>query len=279
MPVSHAARASWKASWRVGESPKLSSSACTRICNTACVGALRRSRPATKSFRACASRWRLRTTGSSTWSLSMLSPASRTAATSIAHSSASCAERAASAAAVARSSSISTSSSCFNDTYGHTRGDEVLRSVAHTLDETFRRGGDLVARYGGEEFAVVLPGVDGRRAGLYAERLRRRIWRLAIPYGASQLTRPRHDQRRRRNGLSARNRVTPRRPAVRRGQSAIPGEMPGPQSHRHCRSADRHGMARSNKKLAVRWGNGLAPPKTSCELRSPLAHLHPHATV
>lgn len=76
----------------------------------------------------------------------------------------------------------------FNDTYGHARGDDVLRSVAHTLDETFRRGGDLVARYGGEEFAVVLPGVDGRRASLYAERLRRRIWRLSIPYGASQVT-------------------------------------------------------------------------------------------
>lgn len=73
----------------------------------------------------------------------------------------------------------------FNDTYGHARGDEVLRQVARTLDETFRRGGDLVARYGGEEFAVVLPGVDGRRAGLYAERLRRRIWRLGIPYNAS----------------------------------------------------------------------------------------------
>jgi diguanylate cyclase len=75
----------------------------------------------------------------------------------------------------------------FNDTYGHARGDEVLRLVAHTLDETFRRGGDLVARYGGEEFAVVLPGLDGRRAELYAERLRRRIWRLAIPYHASQV--------------------------------------------------------------------------------------------
>jgi diguanylate cyclase (GGDEF)-like protein len=76
----------------------------------------------------------------------------------------------------------------FNDTYGHACGDDVLRSVAHTLDETFRRGGDMVARYGGEEFAVILPGVDGRRAGLYAERLRRRIWRLSIPYGASQVT-------------------------------------------------------------------------------------------
>lgn len=76
----------------------------------------------------------------------------------------------------------------YNDTYGHARGDEVLRKVAQTLNETFRRGGDFVARYGGEEFAVVLPGVDARRAALYAERLRRRIWRLAIPYGAAQRT-------------------------------------------------------------------------------------------
>lgn len=76
----------------------------------------------------------------------------------------------------------------YNDTYGHSRGDEVLRLAAQTLDETFRRGGDSVARYGGEEFAVVLPGVDARRAALYAERLRRRIWRLAIPYGASAIT-------------------------------------------------------------------------------------------
>lgn len=73
----------------------------------------------------------------------------------------------------------------FNDTNGHASGDQALRLVAQTLDETFRRGGDLVARYGGEEFAVILPGLDAHRASLYAERLRRRIWRLAIAYDSS----------------------------------------------------------------------------------------------
>lgn len=74
----------------------------------------------------------------------------------------------------------------FNDTYGHSSGDDVLRRVARALDESFRRGGDLVARYGGEEFAVILPGVEARRAGLYAERLRRRIWRMGVSVGAPE---------------------------------------------------------------------------------------------
>jgi diguanylate cyclase len=61
-----------------------------------------------------------------------------------------------------------------NDEYGHTFGDEVLRSVATLLNNNLR-GRDIVTRYGGEEFAVLLPASnigDARRA---AEMMREAI--------------------------------------------------------------------------------------------------------
>jgi diguanylate cyclase (GGDEF)-like protein len=73
----------------------------------------------------------------------------------------------------------------FNDRYGHEAGDEILRRIARTLDQTVNRPADLVARYGGEEFVVVLPGTDADGARLLAERLRTTVEGLEVVHEGS----------------------------------------------------------------------------------------------
>jgi diguanylate cyclase (GGDEF)-like protein len=66
---------------------------------------------------------------------------------------------------------------CFkavNDTYGHQRGDQVLKALAMTMQATLRSS-DLLYRIGGEELLVVLPGHDLAAAEGVAERLRHAV--------------------------------------------------------------------------------------------------------
>lgn len=65
-----------------------------------------------------------------------------------------------------------------NDTFGHAKGDEVLRAVAGTLAQQ-ARGSDLVARWGGEEF-VAIAGADLAGATAFCERAREAVARLEI---------------------------------------------------------------------------------------------------
>ncbi|MDO8886244.1 diguanylate cyclase [Candidatus Oleimmundimicrobium sp.] len=58
-----------------------------------------------------------------------------------------------------------------NDTYGHVRGDEVLKSVAKILCSNLRET-DFVARQGGDEFTVILPQIEKTEAFAVAEKLR-----------------------------------------------------------------------------------------------------------
>ena len=58
-----------------------------------------------------------------------------------------------------------------NDTYGHERGDAVLRDVAYEIRKALRSF-ELVYRIGGEEFLVLLPGVELTEAAQIAERMR-----------------------------------------------------------------------------------------------------------
>ena len=61
-----------------------------------------------------------------------------------------------------------------NDTYGHTAGDAVLKTLALILQQQ-TRDIDSVARYGGEEFVIVLPETDEPGARVVAERIRKAI--------------------------------------------------------------------------------------------------------
>ena len=61
-----------------------------------------------------------------------------------------------------------------NDRHGHPAGDQVLRSVGHTIQAQLRVG-DTVARFGGEEFVVLLPQAPAQHARDIAERIRQSI--------------------------------------------------------------------------------------------------------
>jgi diguanylate cyclase (GGDEF)-like protein len=58
-----------------------------------------------------------------------------------------------------------------NDTYGHTAGDRVLKSVGLFLRESIRDV-DSIARFGGEEFVMFLPETSKEAAYTLADRLR-----------------------------------------------------------------------------------------------------------
>jgi diguanylate cyclase (GGDEF)-like protein len=73
----------------------------------------------------------------------------------------------------------------FNDTYGHTRGDECLRAVALAIRSVARRPGDLAARYGGEEFAVVLPETEAAAARTIMQTMLDAIRALQIAHSGS----------------------------------------------------------------------------------------------
>jgi diguanylate cyclase (GGDEF)-like protein len=58
-----------------------------------------------------------------------------------------------------------------NDTYGHGRGDIVLREVSYAMRKALRSF-ELFYRLGGEEFLILLPGVDSVRGAAIGETLR-----------------------------------------------------------------------------------------------------------
>ncbi len=57
-----------------------------------------------------------------------------------------------------------------NDTYGHARGDEVLKEFSRRVMDDLRTT-DTLFRYGGDEFVLLLQGIDEKRGPAFVQRL------------------------------------------------------------------------------------------------------------
>lgn len=68
----------------------------------------------------------------------------------------------------------------YNDKFGHTAGDLVLRILSENTAEFLGSRSPVVCRFGGEEFCTILPGSSKEGARRIAEDLRRRIEALKI---------------------------------------------------------------------------------------------------
>jgi diguanylate cyclase (GGDEF)-like protein len=73
-----------------------------------------------------------------------------------------------------------------NDTRGHAAGDCALQALVRRLICALRQQ-DSLARMGGEEFAILLPDTQGSAALAIAERVRRMVEELEVPFEAGPL--------------------------------------------------------------------------------------------
>ena len=69
-----------------------------------------------------------------------------------------------------------------NDSYGHTTGDLVLKTLTSRIREMIREI-DIPGRYGGEEFGIILPETSAQAAEIVADRLRTEAAMKPIPAG------------------------------------------------------------------------------------------------
>lgn len=74
----------------------------------------------------------------------------------------------------------------YHEAAGRTAGDDLLRRLAATLEDTLR-GSDSLYRYGADEFLAVLPDQGTDSAAIAAERLRGTVEDLAFPHAAGGL--------------------------------------------------------------------------------------------
>jgi len=69
----------------------------------------------------------------------------------------------------------------YNDTFGHIKGDEILKVLASTIKHTLDLSNDLIVRYGGEEFAIICINNNPAETREKAEMVKDAIAALKIP--------------------------------------------------------------------------------------------------
>ncbi len=66
-----------------------------------------------------------------------------------------------------------------NDTYGHSKGDEVLIKTGKILKELFRKE-DIIARYGGDEFVILLPETNEEEVQKMLKRIKKHSTEILV---------------------------------------------------------------------------------------------------
>ncbi|MFH1269565.1 MAG: sensor domain-containing diguanylate cyclase [Candidatus Omnitrophota bacterium] len=68
----------------------------------------------------------------------------------------------------------------YNDKFGHTSGDIVLKNLSHTVTDFLKKHTPLISRFGGEEFCIILPSQGKNVAYKIADELRLKIEKSKI---------------------------------------------------------------------------------------------------
>jgi len=81
----------------------------------------------------------------------------------------------------------------YNDTYGHSGGNDVLKAVAQSINRSIRKEVDSAYRFGGDEFAIILPEVRSKRAVCIANRIVEKLSEttyhgVSLSFGIAELT-------------------------------------------------------------------------------------------
>ncbi len=67
----------------------------------------------------------------------------------------------------------------YNDTYGHQKGDDILKIVVDTINEKIRDD-DTLIRYGGEEFLILLKDTSIKEAEIVAKKIKEAVYNKKI---------------------------------------------------------------------------------------------------